>query len=214
MYLSALGNVTILSRCCVDEENAIQAPLWTIRYGRPVPGRDRQLHSGILAWLDRSKLIGTSRRPAVLAQERPKVFPCPAFAPSVPQGPAPSAFGLEVCSRGRVYYHPDAVAAFLVAGDRTAWQCAEPKVLLDSFASVERRGRTRQRDSRRTRTGSLRQNISVPFFSSRQVYVEAASLNSMEFPVTKPRNIDAGRNGRLSRIGWLSMSRLHWHIVI
>jgi hypothetical protein len=27
------------ARACVDEENAIQAPLWTIRYGRPVPGR-------------------------------------------------------------------------------------------------------------------------------------------------------------------------------
>ena len=97
----------------------------------------------------------------------------------------------------------------LLAGKRearTAWQCAEPKVLLDSFASVERRAQTRQRDSRRTRTGFLRQSTSVPVLSSRQLPFETVGLISMEFPVAKPRNIDAGRNGRLSRIGWLSIS--------
>ena len=36
----------------------------------------------------------------------------------------------------------------------------------------------------------------------------------MEFPVAKPRNIDGGRNGRLSRIEWLSMSRLQSHLGI
>ena len=57
----------------------------------------------------------TSGRPAVFTQERPKVFPCPAFAPGVPQGPAPSASGLEVCGRGRVDDHTDGVAAALLA---------------------------------------------------------------------------------------------------
>jgi hypothetical protein len=53
---------------------------------------------------------------------------------------------------------------------------------------------------------ALKQSISVPVLSSRQLSFEAAGLNSMEFPVAKPRNIDAGRNGRLSRIGWSSIS--------
>jgi hypothetical protein len=80
--------------------------------------------------------------------------------------------------------------------------------MLHSFASVERKTRTRRRDSRRTRTGFLKQNISLPVLSSRQLSFEAAGLISLEFPVAKPRDIDGGRNGRLSRIEWLSMSRL------
>ena len=94
---------------------------------------------------------------------------------------------------------------------RTAWQCAGPNVLLVSFASVERRAQTRQRDSRRTRTGSLKQGISVPVLSSRQLSFEGAGLNSMEFPVARPCDIYGRRNGRLSRIEWLSMSRLQSH---
>jgi hypothetical protein len=66
-------------------------------------------------WVDRCKLIGAPRRPAVLPQERSQIPPCSAFAPSIPQGPAPAASGLEICSRGRIYDHPHGMGAVLLA---------------------------------------------------------------------------------------------------
>jgi hypothetical protein len=45
----------------------------------------------------------------------------------------------------------------------------------------------------------LKQSISAPAFSSRQLFVEAPDLISIKFPVAALRNIDE-RNGRPSRI--------------
>ena len=44
-----------------------------------------------------------------------KLLPCFAFAPGVPQGPAPAAFGLDIRGRGRVDDHSDGVGAVLLA---------------------------------------------------------------------------------------------------
>jgi hypothetical protein len=60
-------------------------------------------------------LLSAPSRPAIFTQERSKVCPCFAFAPGVPQGPAPAAFGLDVRGRGRVDDHPDGVGPVLVA---------------------------------------------------------------------------------------------------
>jgi hypothetical protein len=65
--------------------------------------------------VDCSELFGTSRGPAVLAQERWKVGPCFAYAPGVAQSSGPAAFGLVVGTRGRVDNHSDGVSAFLCA---------------------------------------------------------------------------------------------------
>jgi hypothetical protein len=60
-------------------------------------------------------LFGATSRPTVFTQERCKLCPRSAFMPSVLQCPAPTTFGLDVGSRGRVDDHPDGVSAFLAA---------------------------------------------------------------------------------------------------
>jgi len=74
----------------------------------------------LILFSDRRKLLSAPSRPAVFPQERSKVFPCFAFMPGIPQGPAPPAHGLDVCGRGRVDDHPDSVGAF---------PCAKPEQL-------------------------------------------------------------------------------------
>jgi hypothetical protein len=56
----------------------------------------------------------------------------------------------------------------------------------------------------------LKQSISAPVPSSRQLFLEAAGLNSIVFPVveTPPLSMREERNGRRRRIERLSMSRL------
>jgi hypothetical protein len=80
--------------------------------------------------MDRSKLASAPSRPAVFPQERPKVFPGFAFAPGVFQSTSPAASGLEVCSRARIYDHPDAVAAFLVPETKQFGNAPSPRFCL------------------------------------------------------------------------------------
>jgi hypothetical protein len=113
----------------------------------PVDNQIRQTqfrHTGIddarlVLLCDRRKLSSAPSRPAIFTQERSKVFPCFAFAPSVAQGPGPAASGLDVCGRGRVDDHPDGVGAILLAKPEQLGNASSRRfcLILSSQTTVE-----------------------------------------------------------------------------
>ena len=151
---------------------------------------------------DRRKLSSASGGPTVFPQERSKVCSCFAFLPSVPQGSAPPASGLEICGRGRVDDYPDGVCAVLLAKSEQFANTPSPRFCLISFASVEHTARTRQRDSRRTQICFLQRSTSVPILSTRELSFEAAGLNQLKFSGRKTPPYRCGKK-RSPESNWM-----------